>query len=71
MNREQMIAWLTLEGWEPRESTQYKWGTSLIRGKDRITADGAYAENSLYVPYFDVPVDWARVSDYQLEVGCK
>lgn len=72
MNREQIIAWLILEGWEPKTATIYpQWGVSLTRGVERISSDGAYFTRSLYVDYYDTAAEWLAVSDSFLASACE
>ena len=49
MNREQMIAWLTLEGWEPMRLGIVDGNYSLYRGVERIRQE-LHREGYRYIP---------------------
>ena len=69
MNREQMIAWLTLEGWEPMKDTRVDKNRpfSLYRGVERMwimsgsePGDPAYITESVNRPDHK-PCSWRHI----------
>lgn len=57
MNREQMIAWLCLEGWEPckRDDSAVRV-LSVMRGDARISQSGSYTPRSAWASHGAVKV---------------
>lgn len=72
MNREQMIAWLCIEGWSLYMRREGKI-QSLIRGVSRIHENGVLIPESAWVTQIVVvkgvtPIPWEDVDDGQLEI---
>lgn len=74
MNREQMEAWLTLEGWEPVADTRPldKRGDwyGIRRGMELVVAAREYPGPikwfSEFEKDFETPGDWADISEKEL-----
>lgn len=69
MNREQMIAWLTLEGWEPKANTAPDHPTQYAgayKGKARCTIAGEIFDPSEHWEHVQL-ASWHRYSDREIQ----
>jgi hypothetical protein len=70
MNREQMIAWLTLEGWELYEyfdKSRGLWYRSIKRGVERIGQGGSYFNPTSWGRDAQ-RTEWFRIQDSTVKV---
>lgn len=74
MNREQIEAWLVLEGWSPvialhENAVKLKWH-SIMRGVDRIESDGRVWRNTTWAGTHKkivTTIDWDVFLDDELK----
>lgn len=67
MTRDQMIAWLCLEGWSVKK--RFNADLSLMRDRERIHTNAAYIRDSAwYGNQYTQDRGWRDVDDGQLEI---